>query len=72
MANEESLARGIVDPVADTLAIKSHCCGSRRGRKSHDSDVREGVTVHVLTLDAGFNAAVIGLECDELCSIGLN
>ena len=72
MADEESLARGVVDPMADALAIKSHCCGSRRGRKSHDSDVRESVTVHVRTLDAGFNAAVIGLESDELYSIGLN
>ena len=72
MANEESLARGVVDPMTDALAIKSHCCGSRRGRKSHDSDVREGVAIHVLTLNAGFNGAVLNLEGDDLCSIGFN
>jgi hypothetical protein len=72
VANEESLARGVVDPMADTLAIKSHCCGSRRGRKSHESDVREGVGVRIFTLDAGFNGAVFSLEGDNLCSIGFN
>jgi len=72
VTNEESLACGVVDPMADILAIKSHCCGSRRGRKSHDSDVREGVAIHVLTINAGFNGAVLDLEGDDLCSIGFN
>jgi len=72
VANEESLARGVVEPMADTLAIKSHCCGGRRGRKSHDRDVREGVAIHVFTLNADFNGAILSLEGDDLCSIGFN
>ena len=58
MPSGESLARGVVDPIAGALAIKSHCCRSRHGCKSHDSDVREGVAIHVLTLNAGFDGAV--------------
>jgi hypothetical protein len=58
--------------MTDPLTIKSHSCGSGRGRKSHDSDGGEGVAVHLRTLDASFNVAVIGLEGDELCSVGLN
>jgi hypothetical protein len=51
--------------MTDPLTIKGRSCGSGRGRKSHDSDGGEGVTVHVRTFDASFNVAVISLEGDQ-------
>jgi hypothetical protein len=72
IANEERPAGGVVNAVADILAVQSHRSRDRRGRKTHNRDVGESVAVHVPTRNVSLNPAILSFELDEFRRIWLD